>query len=282
MQIDDLPQHLIFFTVFGSHAYGTSTPESDWDVRGVAIAPLQTYFGTRPWEQFNGCTMYLGSLLLNRYPQAVGPFDCEVFNLTKFVRLAADANPNILDILFAHPDDWLYNTPIWQLLYDQRHIFLSMRVRHTYTGYAMSQLKRIKTHRKWLLEPPKHKPQRADFGLPEHHSLVPRDVQDLANAMISKKQQEWQLDTLLEQIPEAQREELRDQMLQYFEMVHGRPYQPHEEHELEQAAIQCGIPHDLYRRLDAERRYKQAYQHWQQYQEWLQSSSLRSGTTIRI
>ena len=152
--------------------------------------------------------------------------------------------------------------------YEKRHMFLSMRVQHTYTGYAMSQLKRIRTHRKWLLDPPKEKPTRESFDLPPQHSLVPKDIQDLAESYIRKKQQEWQLDALFEHLPEETREEVREQLSEYFQMVHGRPYQPHEDLEREQAAMQAGIAAELYKRLDAERRYKHALHHWKQYQHW--------------
>lgn len=274
MNHDQLPDHLLFLTLHGSRAYGTSRPTSDWDVRGVGVAPLKVYFGTRPWEQLQGGSPFLAKLLYDAFPEADNgeELDCEVFNVTKFIRLAADANPNILDILFAHPDDWVFSTPLWEELYQKRHMFLSMRVRHTYTGYAMSQLKRIKTHRKWLLEPPKKKPSRADFGLPEAHALVPKDIQDLAESVMTKKMQEWQLDGILERIEsEQERDDLRDTLQDYFAMVHGRPFDRLGDHEREQACIQTDVEKELFVRLEAERKYKSALQHWKQYQGWLQS-----------
>lgn len=264
---------LIFLTLFGSRAYGTETPTSDWDVRGIGIAPLSTYFGTQEWTQTHKSSAAIKSIVFGRHPEAeeAGDLDCEIQNLTKFVRLASDANPNIFDVLFSHPDDWVYHHPIWMMLYEKRHMFLTMKVRHTYTGYAMSQLKRIKTHRNWLLHPPAQKPTRTEFGLPQERSLVPRDIQDLANSMIVKKQQEWQLDTWMELLPEDEREDFRDALLQHFEMVHGRPYDPNKNYEREQASVQLGMPSDLYKRLEAERNYKQAAHQWKQYQTWLQN-----------
>lgn len=42
----------ILLTKHGSQAYGTSTPESDLDVKGVAVAPRECYLGfLRRFEQ---------------------------------------------------------------------------------------------------------------------------------------------------------------------------------------------------------------------------------------
>ena len=35
----------IYLVLAGSRAYGTNNPESDWDYRGIAISPIETYVG---------------------------------------------------------------------------------------------------------------------------------------------------------------------------------------------------------------------------------------------
>jgi predicted nucleotidyltransferase len=273
MTHDQLKEKLIFLTLHGSHAYGTSTPQSDYDIRGVAIAPFTTYFGTRNWEQLTGSSPSLDQLLYKKKPEAArrDDTDCVIFNITKFARLAADANPNILDILFAHPDDWLHASPYWREFHAHRHLFLSKKIRHTYTGYAISQLKRVKSHRKWLLEPPKEKPTRGMFGLPPDHSLVPRKIRDLAESFLKTKQAEWKLDGFLESMCEEDRERVRTQLREYFELCHGRVYHPDEPIERSMGAMQSGIQKDLFARLEQERAYQSANRHWKQYQHWKKS-----------
>jgi len=79
-----LPESVIFLTVHGSHAYGLSTPESDLDTRGVAIPPLEYYLAPN-----------------KRFDQAVQHEpDLTVFELRKFVSLASQCNPNVVEILF--------------------------------------------------------------------------------------------------------------------------------------------------------------------------------------
>jgi len=270
MKRELLPERLIFLTVTGSRAYGTDRPDSDWDMKGIAIAPLETYFGTQKWEQFKGFTNFEEDLLRKKQQEDIPSelIDGEVFNLQKLMRLAADGNPNILEIVFSPPSLWVHHHECWEEIYNIRHQFLSMKIRHSYTGYAMSQLKRIKSHRHWLLNPPGDKPTRSQFGLPEERSLVPKDIQDLAQHLIVKKQQEWQLDQFMEYLPEEFRDDVRDHWKTYFEMTHGRPFNRQGDHEVEQAAIQLGMSQDLFVRLEAERKYRSAHQSWKQYQEW--------------
>jgi len=130
----------------GSRLYGTQRPDSDWDERGVCLMPPEALIGLQGFEQLQG------------------PGDRVIYGLTKFFRLALGCNPNILDILFAPPDTWRCKTVKWLRVYAHRHLFLSQRVRKTFSGYALGQLKRIKRSRGWLLDPPDHKPTVEEFG----------------------------------------------------------------------------------------------------------------------
>lgn len=148
-----VPNNTILLVKHGSRAYGTNTPTSDTDIKGICVAPLETYLG-----------------LGNDFEQA--EFKSEetegvIYELRKFLKLAAECNPNILEILFVADEDVLFCTPAGQMLRDNRDMFVSKKARHTFAGYAQSQLKRIKGHRAWLLNPPKGKPERASYDLPE-------------------------------------------------------------------------------------------------------------------
>jgi hypothetical protein len=156
---------LIFETLHGSRAYGLARPGSDWDYKGVIVGPPAWYLG------------YVGG------PEQVelGP-DHFRFEIRKFMRLAAQANPTLLEILFTDPADHVVVTPAGERLLAARAAFLSKRVVGSFGGYALSQLKRIRTHRRWLLTPPERKPERVDFGLPER-ALVARDQLGAAEAL---------------------------------------------------------------------------------------------------
>ncbi len=179
-------RHTVFLTLAGSQAHGTARAGSDIDLRGVCVAPLPIRLSLfEKFEQHEGpLHPELAERVLPKlraHPTAGRAVDtkieCVVFEVAKMVRLCAEANPGALEILFADERDWVLATPTWERLHAERHRFLSKRVAETFVGYGMAQLKRIKTHRAWLLEPPGRKPSRGDFGLPTTGPTLSRDDQ---------------------------------------------------------------------------------------------------------
>jgi len=154
----DIESCIIFESVFGSQVYGVSTPQSDQDFRGVCIPP---------WEIRN-------SLLLN-FEQKDGwdgqYEDRVIYNIKKFFSLCKDANPAIIEYLFIPERFWVKYKFAWNDILVNRKLFLSKKAKYTFTGYAHAQLQRIKTHRNWLLNPPKEEPTREGFGLPANPML---------------------------------------------------------------------------------------------------------------
>jgi len=154
----DLPGLLLMRCVSGSQAYGMATETSDVDIRGIFVPTLDYMLGfMKRVEQ------------IERKPETV------IYALQKYMALAANANPNILELLFVQDDYLLEVHPLYQLLVENRKLFLSKKVRFTYTGYASAQLHRIDRHRHYLLHPPTKQPKRVDYGLPEGEKLVSRE-----------------------------------------------------------------------------------------------------------
>lgn len=155
----DISSHTIFLTVHGSRAYGTNIETSDTDYKGVAIPPSRYFHGYfYHFEQSE-------ELVSKGHPH-----DKVVYDIRKFFKLAADCNPSIIEVLFTDPKHHRVLTPLGEKILEQRELFLSTKAKFTFSGYAHSQLKRIKTHRGWLMGPPASKPSRADFGLPDEGS----------------------------------------------------------------------------------------------------------------
>lgn len=131
----------------GSRAHGLHTPESDEDTRGVCVPPKRYLLGLSKFEQW----------------QSEGG-DHVIFSLKKFVRLALDGNPNIIETLFTRPEDRLFVHPLAQSLLRKRDIFLSQNVGLKFGRYAIHQLQKIERHYKWLTAAPPVKPTPKDFG----------------------------------------------------------------------------------------------------------------------
>ncbi len=133
-----LNDRLLYLTRGGSHAYGTSTPTSDLDLRGIAAAPKEIVLGyLQGFQQF----------------QLDVP-DVLILDLRRLFALAADAQAWALELLYVAPEDRLVSTVIAEQLVGARDLFLSRKVKHTFSGYAMAQLKRLRAHHRWIVAPP--------------------------------------------------------------------------------------------------------------------------------
>jgi predicted nucleotidyltransferase len=73
----------------------------------------------------------------------------------------------MMDYLFAPERCYKILKPEWKKMIEHRDLFISKRARFSFSGYSFSQINRIKNHRNYLLNPPKKKPERSDYGLPE-------------------------------------------------------------------------------------------------------------------
>jgi len=140
-------RNLILHVISGSRAYGLARAGSDEDTRGVCIPPKEFLLGLQTFEQHENETQ-----------------DHVVFALTKFVRLALQANPNIIETLYTDPQQVLFINPYGERLVAARGIFLSRRVGERFSRYAIDQLRRMERHHRWLVNPPDHQPTQEEFG----------------------------------------------------------------------------------------------------------------------
>ncbi len=124
---------VIFRGIWGSHAYGTSTPESDQDSVGVFVLESEAY------------------LSLEETPVQVSDErnDNRFYSLRNFLELASNGNPNILDVLFLPEDCILTTSQYWRMLQNNRNFFLSRKVLQTYCDCARGQMRKPKFRRIW-------------------------------------------------------------------------------------------------------------------------------------
>jgi uncharacterized protein len=140
-------QNLIYRVLSGSRAYGLDHPGSDQDTRGICIPPKEYVLGLASFEQHEDET-----------------HNHTVFGLAKFVRLALDANPNIIEALYTDARHVLFVNRYGERLLAARALFLSKIVGERFTGYAVDQLGRMERHHRWLVNPPNHMPEPEEYG----------------------------------------------------------------------------------------------------------------------
>ncbi len=160
MNHQEIEDRSILIALTGSRGYGLATATSDYDYRGIFIATKPYYLGLSQIEQQDKGWDENPS---QRFPYLSK--DTCIYELKKFLNLAIDNNPNILELLWFK--DYIHLTEVGKILQQHRHLFLSKRIKQTYSGYGYAQIKKLESHRRWLLHPPQHKPTAAEFGLGE-------------------------------------------------------------------------------------------------------------------
>ena len=265
----------IFLTLAGSQAHGTATQGSDVDLRGVCVAPLQSRL-----RLFSSFEQYEGPLeaglertirpRLEAHATAVHGLnikvECVVFDIAKFIKLCAEANPNALEILFADEADWMLETRAWRRLHTNRHQFLTKKVQQTFLGYAMAQLKKIKSHRSWLLAPPTKKPNREDFGLSAAQSALSGDDQNRIEQSIAEKLRTYGIDDI--DMPKHARVAVHERMEGFMRDFLAVPSQPLDAIARTVATHALRLPADVVSGLTAEKKYRAAMKQWDSYQAW--------------
>lgn len=121
-------------TKFGSHLYGTNTPESDFDFKTVTLPPARDILLQR-----------VQSATSNRRPKAhgeknaPGDLDTEDFALHRYLSLLAEGQTVALDILFAPRWAMLEEPhPLWLHILENRHRLVSSRAA-SFVGYCRAQ-----------------------------------------------------------------------------------------------------------------------------------------------
>jgi len=125
---------IIFEMIAGSHSFGTAIATSDLDIRGVFLNSNRDVF----------------SLFPAPIQVSDDKNDTTYYELRRFIQLALDNNPSVLEFLFCPEDCIRFIKPEWKLFVDNRHLFMSKKAKHTFAGYATAQIKRARGENKWV------------------------------------------------------------------------------------------------------------------------------------
>ena len=151
--ITDAPAHMKnnvhYECIMGSIAYGVSNDNSDVDVYGFCMPPRHMIFpyesgnivgfGNKP-ENFNQYQKHhIHDIHRNK------EYDITIYGLVRYFQLCMENNPNMIDSLFVPTRCIIHATQIGQHVRNNRKIFLSKRIWHTFKGYAHKQLHKMKS-----------------------------------------------------------------------------------------------------------------------------------------
>jgi len=121
--------------ITGSHLYGTASETSDRDYVGIFLPSTEYVLGFKTIEEVDFSVVDKNEAGKNTEKA----LDRKLYEFRKFMKLAMENNPNIIEILFANPENIVYSNNIGKELLDIRHFFPYKGLKEKFLGYAFSQ-----------------------------------------------------------------------------------------------------------------------------------------------
>jgi hypothetical protein len=121
----------ILIVMRGSQVYGTNLPNSDTDYCGIYIQSLSDILGNRYKEQISD-----------------DKNDTVFYEVSRFLELLEQNNPNILEIVNTPDEFIMYKDPIFDLILDKKDQFLTKKCSNTFGGYGVQQISKAKGQNK--------------------------------------------------------------------------------------------------------------------------------------
>lgn len=117
----------LLLVIRGSHAYGTNIETSDYDFSGVYIQSQDDILGFGYREQIND-----------------DGNDIVLYEIRRFLELISVNNPTILELLNTPGDCIIYKDPVFDIVLNNRHSFITKQCAKSFGGYATQQIKKAR------------------------------------------------------------------------------------------------------------------------------------------
>lgn len=222
--------------IIGSFAYGVSSDTSDIDIYGFCIPHRSILFPHETGKYIFGYDKTVPANFKQWQQHHIQDkemkkeYDFTIYNITKYFRLCAGGNPNMIDSLFVPQRCITHATAIGNLVRERRHDFLSKKVWHTYKGYAYSQM-----HKMRIKNPEGHRKEMVEkYGYDVKFAYhVVRLLNEIEQILL-----EGDLDL------ERNREQLKDIRRGRWNMSEIEEYFQDKEKQLEDLYLKSELPHD--------------------------------------
>ena len=123
---EHLKDNICILALGGSNAYGTSTKNSDLDIRGIIVPSAKDIIMQSRYDQFENKAT-----------------DTVIYSLNKIIDLLLNCNPNTIEILGTKPEHYIQVSKYGQMILDNKQLFLSKKCINSFGGYATAQLRRL-------------------------------------------------------------------------------------------------------------------------------------------
>ena len=121
--------------VTGSHLYGTASETSDRDYVGIFLPDITHVLGFKTVEEVDFSVIDKDANGKNTSKA----LDRKLYEFRKFMKLAMECNPNIIEILFVNNENIVYANDIGKELLSIKHMFLHKGLKQKFCGYAYAQ-----------------------------------------------------------------------------------------------------------------------------------------------
>jgi len=118
---------------FGSHLYGTATPKSDTDFKGVHLPSARGILLCQPEEYLD-----YGTKPDPSRKNTAEDVDDDSFSLRRFFQMLSKGDMVAIELLFAPADQLLTTTPQWSEIMTHRHRLLTRECKG-FVGYCQRQ-----------------------------------------------------------------------------------------------------------------------------------------------
>lgn len=122
-------------TVHGSQLYGTNTPESDTDYKGIFVPSLKDLLLQRASRTLHFDTNNSGQ------KNTSSDVDFELFSLGQFINMAIQGETIVIDMIHTPDHLTLESSPVWKYIVDHRSEFYTTHMK-SYLGYVRKQAAR--------------------------------------------------------------------------------------------------------------------------------------------
>ncbi len=119
----------------GSHLYGTNVETSDEDYSGIVLPTEEQVFGFEVLEEIDCSIHSKDSSGKNTFEAR----DIKFFELRKFLKLAMECNPNVIEQVFVNDENVLFESEEGKLIRQNKHLFPYKGLSKKFLGYAYSQ-----------------------------------------------------------------------------------------------------------------------------------------------